>query len=78
MRILDENQLERVLKLMKEYKIDEFQSEEFTIKKSIHQSAIIPLTPEQIIDKHTAAPEQEPWETVPDSALQEFAIRGKI
>jgi hypothetical protein len=72
--------LEKVCAIMTKHKLDEVQCEEFTIKKSlhIHQHEAKALTDEEIIDKHTAAPESEPWELIPDSKLQDWSIKGKV
>lgn len=70
--------IEKLMSLMDQYKIDEVSVDFVCIKKVKHSFPIPKLTEEQILAKHLAPLPQEPWESIPDSALNSFSVSGKL
>ena len=88
MSALDLKLLERAAKLMAKYQLDEVACEAFTLRRSNHMRVLkLPGSKQQppptedstFLDAYTA-PElpEEPWNNIPDEAVERFAVNGKL
>lgn len=83
---LDLKLLEKVMKLMVKYQIEDFASEHFTLKAPHRdKKARKPYTykkdvvevDKEFLDKYTNPMSNEPWMSIEDSVIEEYIQTGK-
>lgn len=88
---LDIKTIEAVMKLMVKYRIDEYASGHFALKRSDHgpgptrkprvRKAVTTLEEEEphtVRDPQTDENPDAPWESIPNALVERFAINGKL
>lgn len=88
---LDLKLLEKVMKLLKKYQVEEFANEDFTLKAPVKEKkARKPYTKktdklksekesdQDFLDNHIFQPlDNEPWNNIPDSIIEQYTVNGK-
>jgi hypothetical protein len=79
--------IEKIMKLMEKYKIDELSCDFLHLKKSVfsqpttkrRKKEFAPLSDQELLDRQLQADHtDEPWNEVSETQLNDFSIKGKI
>ncbi len=69
--------IEQLMSLMDKYKIDECSVDWLHLKRSKHTFEKAQLTPQELLQKHLQSEPAEPWESLPQDAVDAWAKGAK-
>lgn len=77
--MLDIAYIDQLMALMEKHGVDEFASNDCTIKRTNRPKQTEPVfNPAEVIAKHTSPLPEEPWMAISDEQLTGFSITGKV